>query len=164
MAATDKTALEALTAREFDKLDALLTSVGPQLALKKDAEDTSIKDVIGHRAHWIDLFLGWYADGMAGKTVTFPAAGYKWNELKRYNADLRHRQADLDWPGAVAMLKDRHQRLLDWIGERSQDELYGGPMKGAANDWTPGRWAEAAGPSHYRSVHKYIRARLKASA
>lgn len=73
MAATDKTALKALTGKEFDKLDALLQGVEGQVALKKDAEDTSIKDVIGHRAHWIDLFLGWYADGMAGKTVVFPA-------------------------------------------------------------------------------------------
>lgn len=163
MAATDKTALEALAIKEFDKLEALLKDVDLQAALMKDAEDTSIKDVIGHRAHWIDLFLGWYADGMAGKKVEFPAPGYKWNELKRYNADLRRRQADLTWPDAIDLLKDRHQRLLDWITQRSHDELYGGPMKGAANDWTPGRWAEAAGPSHYRSAHKHIRSRLKAS-
>jgi len=30
-------------------------------------------------------------------------------------------------------------------------------MQGANNDWTTGRWAEAAGPSHYRSAAKFIR-------
>ncbi|MGY6709938.1 MAG: ClbS/DfsB family four-helix bundle protein [Rhizobiaceae bacterium] len=162
MAATEKTELEKLTAREFDKLDAMLQTIDADAAMEKDEDDTSIKDVVGHRAHWIDLFLGWYADGMVGKEVAFPAPGYKWNELKRYNADLRKSQADLDWTAALAMLRDRHRRLLDWMRERSQDELYGRPMKGANNDWSPGRWAEAAGPSHYRSAHKYIRSRLKA--
>lgn len=161
MAATEKTELEKLTAKEFDKLDALLRTIDADAAKEKDEEDTSIKDVVGHRAHWIDLFFGWYADGMAGKKVAFPAPGYKWNELKRYNADLRKSQADMDWTAALAMLRDRHHRLFDWMRERSQDELYGGPMKGANNDWSPGRWAEAAGPSHYRSAHKYIRSRLK---
>ena len=31
-------------------------------------------------------------------------------------------------------------------------------MTGAGNACTPGRWAEAAGPSHDRSVAKWIRA------
>ena len=54
--------------------------------------------MIAHRAHWIALFLGWFADGLGRKTVYFPAKGYKWNDLRRYTADLRARQADLDWP------------------------------------------------------------------
>lgn len=164
VAATEKTELEKLTTKEFEKLDALLQTTDADAAMEKDDEGTSIKDVVGHRAHWTELFLGWYADGMAGKEVAFPAPGYKWNELKRYNADLRKSQADLDWPAALAMLRDRHGELLDWMRERSQDELYGGPMKGANNAWTPGRWAEAAGPSHYRSAHKSIRSRLKGRA
>lgn len=164
MAATQKAQLEALTAKEFEKLHKLLQPIDANAAMEKDVDATSIKDVVGHRAHWIELFLGWYADGVAGKEVAFPAPGYKWNELKRYNTDLRKRQADLDWPAALAMLRDQHLRLVDWMSDRSQEELYGGPMKGAKNDWTPGRWAEAAGPSHYRSASKYVRSRLKARA
>ncbi|NMG37958.1 ClbS/DfsB family four-helix bundle protein [Chelativorans sp. ZYF759] len=162
MAATQKAQLEALTAKEFERLYMLLQPIDANAAMEKDVDHTSIKDVVGHRAHWIELFLGWYADGMAGKEVAFPAPGYKWNELKRYNTDLGKRQADLDWPAALAMLRDQHLRLVDWMSDRSQEELYGGPMKGAKNDWTPGRWAEAAGPSHYRSASKYVRSRLKA--
>lgn len=30
-------------------------------------------------------------------------------------------------------------------------------MTGANNDWAPGRWAVAAGPSHYRSAAKFVR-------
>ncbi len=163
MPATSKDALIEVTEKEFAKLDALLKSVDAERALVKDEEDTSIKDVVAHRAHWIDLFIGWYTDGQAGKDVFFPAKGYKWNELKRYNADLRAKQADLTWPAACKRLRARHKKLLAFMKATSDKALYGGPMIGANNPWTPGRWAEASGPSHYRSAVKYIRARLKSA-
>ncbi|MCR9088241.1 MAG: ClbS/DfsB family four-helix bundle protein [Rhodobacteraceae bacterium] len=162
MAATSKADLLRLTESEFAKLDKLVATIAPDRALLKDADDTSIKDIIAHRAHWIELFEGWYRDGLAGREVHFPAKGYKWNELKRYNADLRARQADLDWPAAKDLLRRKSQELHALIDAASDDDLYGGPMKGARNTWTAGRWAEAAGPSHYRSAAKYIRARLRA--
>ena len=161
MAAKTKTELIAVTQKEFTKLQKLIATIDAPVAMKKRADDTSIKDVIGHRAHWIDLFLGWYRDGQADKTVHFPAEGYKWNDLKRYNADLRARQADLDWPQAVAMLQARFDDLMRFIEGKSDADLYGGPMKGANNAWTPGRWAEAAGPSHFHSAAKYLRACLR---
>ena len=75
----------------------------------EDADATSIKHVVGHRAHWIELFLGWYADGLAGGTVEIPAPGYKWNQLKAYNAMVRKQQADLNWRDVAALLRANHQ-------------------------------------------------------
>lgn len=161
MAAKTKSELLATTQREFEKLMTLLSPLDADTALEKGDEDTSIKDVIAHRAHWIDLFLGWHADGLAGKPVFFPAEGYKWNDLKRYNADLRASQSALDWSGAVAMLSANYVKLTSFVEACSETELYQGPMKGANNAWTPGRWAEAAGSSHFRSASKFIRSALK---
>ncbi len=163
-AAVTKEELLGVAANEFDKLNLLLDRVDVELASVKDDDGTSVKDVVAHRAHWIGLFLGWYHDGLAGKEVHFPAEGYKWNELKRYNADLRAEQADLTWIEACAQLRHAHAELIGFIEARSNADLYGGPMSGANNDWTPGRWAEAAGPSHYRSASKYIRRRLRTAA
>lgn len=89
MAALSKDALRDITVKDFEKLSKLIGGISDATALAKDSDDTSIKDVIAHRAHWIDLYLGWYHDGQAGKEVHFPAKGYKWNELPRYNAALR---------------------------------------------------------------------------
>lgn len=161
MAAHNKPELLDVTRRELGKLVALMEGVDASKALSQDEDDTSIKDVVAHRAHWIELFLGWYADGLAGKPVAFPAPGYKWSELRRYNAELRIAQAHVDWPAAQALLQANAQRLMAFIDGHTDKALYGGPMKGAHNDWTPGRWAEAAGPSHFRSAAKYIRTRLK---
>lgn len=161
MAAKTKSELLVTTQRELEKLSALISPLDADTALDKGDEDTSIKDVIAHRAHWIELFLGWYDDGLAGKLVYFPAEGYKWNDLKRYNADLRETQSNLNWSGAITMLNANYGRLMSFIESSSEADLYGGPMKGANNGWTPGRWAEAAGSSHFRSASKFIRANLK---
>lgn len=164
MAAQNKTELLAVTNKDFAKLEKLLASVPPEKAETKLEDDSSIKDIIGHRGHWITLFLGWYADGVAGKEVFFPAKGYKWNQLKAYNAQLRADQSQLTWADVQALLRANHAQLLELINGLSEAALYGGPMKGANNNWTAGRWAEAAGPSHYRSAQKYIRQMLRAMA
>ena len=110
MAAKSKLELLEVTEKEFEKLAKLIGPIDARTALRKGDEDTSIKDVVAHRAHWIDLFLGWYADGLAGKTVFFPAEGYKWNDLARYNSDLRKRQSELDWPDALALLRANYEK------------------------------------------------------
>ncbi|RVT86882.1 ClbS/DfsB family four-helix bundle protein [Rhodobacteraceae bacterium CCMM004] len=161
-AATDKTALIAVTDRELAKLSASIADIDAQTACAPDDDGTAIKDVIAHRAHWIDLFLGWWREGQAGGTPEMPAPGYTWRDLKRYNADLRARQAHLDWDAVRGLLAERAARLRSFIEGQDDAALYGGPMPGGGNAWTTGRWAEAAGPSHYRSATKYVRARLRA--
>ena len=160
MAATNKADLIAITEKEWAKLTKVLDQVSPDIALKK-IDDVSIKDTVGHRAHWIDLFLGWFHDGQAGKEVHIPAEGYKWNELKRYNADLRERQADLSWDDARTQLVENADALLQFLHNQTDMDLYGGPMKGGNGKWTAGRFAEASGPSHYRSAAKYIRSVMR---
>ncbi|WP_298983600.1 ClbS/DfsB family four-helix bundle protein [uncultured Roseibium sp.] len=164
MAAVSKQQLLDLSTKEWQKLLKILDELPAILRLQKDEEETSPKDIIGHRAHWIELYLGWFRDGRAGKEVFFPAKGYKWNETKRYNADLRQQQSGLTWDAARSMLESNHAELLALIESLSEEELYGGPMKGANNNWTAGRWAEAAGPSHYRSAAKYLRRRMRIAA
>ncbi|WP_171178955.1 ClbS/DfsB family four-helix bundle protein [Ruegeria sp. HKCCD8929] len=161
MAATNKTELLEVSEKEFAKLERLIAAITNEQAIQQDEDATSIKDVVAHRAHWIGLFLGWYSDGQAGKPVYFPAKGYKWNDLKRYNSELRLQQKDMGWDAAVSALQDGNAKLMQFIQSHSNSGLYDGPMQGANNNWTTGRWAEAAGPSHFRSAAKYIRARLR---
>lgn len=161
MPAKSKADLLAVTQAQYSKLKALIDLVGPHQAMIPDEDGITLKDIVAHRAHWIDLFLGWYHDGQKGRTPYFPAKGFKWNDLKRYNADLRAAQKHLDWDAACAMLAKNAEALLGLIESLDDAALYSGQMKGASSKWTVGRWAEAAGGSHYRSAAKYIRARRK---
>ena len=159
-AATTKADLLAITRRDYGKLEKVVENIGDADALKVRDEETAIKDIIGHRAHWIDLFLGWMADGQAGREVHIPAKGYKWNQLKAYNAKVRADQSGLGWDEAKAMLADRHGKLVALIEDMDDTALYGQPMAGQEK-WTAGRFAEASGASHYRSAAKVIRGWMK---
>ncbi|MCF2905278.1 ClbS/DfsB family four-helix bundle protein [Octadecabacter sp. CECT 8868] len=161
-AATNKADLIEVTEKDYAKLRAVMAKVTPDQAMRKRGDDTSIKDIVGHRAHWIALFLRWYREGQAGVDVQIPAKGYKWNQLKAYNAALREVQSGMTWAQACDQLDANHTKLVQFINSLPCDDLYGAPMKGGNNAWTTGRWAEAAGPSHYRSAAKWIRACLRA--
>lgn len=158
--ATTKTELILVTEGEYAKLRKLAQALDARVA-SLAPEGTSIKDVLGHRAYWILLFLGWYHDGQAGKDVHFPAKGYSWADLRRFNAHVTARHKDLSWTEAQTLLDHRHGDLMTFLHRLSGPDLYGAPMQGAKNGWTTGRWAEAAAASRYRSAAKFIRAVLR---
>ena len=158
MAATTKADLIAVTEKEFAKLQAALEDVDGALATTPHPQDKiTIKDTVLHRVHWINLFFKWRRDGMAGKAVEIPAPGYKWNQLKAYNAKIREETQDVPWPNARDRLKRAHAKFLKLLNELDEKELYGKSPHAWTNKWTLGRWAESSGPSHYRSAAKYIR-------
>ncbi len=163
-AATSKSELLTVLDAEWVKLGKVIEKVPEALALEPDKDGTTIRDVLGHRAAWIDLYLGWIAQSATGGPIPMPAEGYKWSMLPELNAKIRRDQADLGWPDARALLEDRKAALVATLQDHSNAALYGGPMPGGNGKWTMGRYGESSGPSHFRSAAKYIRARLKAAA
>lgn len=159
MAAASKRDLLRMTETEFENLRQAVDGLPAILRLEKDADGITPKDIIGNRAHWIDLYLGWIRNSQAGKVLVLPIAGHEWNGRKRYDADLRQRQSGLSWRSACSLLETNHAELLALIERLPNGQLYGGPMKGAKTRWSAGRWAEAAGASHYRSAAEYLRRR-----
>ncbi|MEJ6393673.1 ClbS/DfsB family four-helix bundle protein [Gymnodinialimonas sp. 2305UL16-5] len=158
-AATTKHDLLTATDKEWHKLQDLLDRVPDRLAMLPHEDDgPSIRDIVTHRAHWTQLFFQWLDEGEAAQ---MPDHGVKWNALKPYNAALRARYSEMNWKTARAWLDETHGRLRNWIEGTDEHVLYGEPMPGG-NGWTRGRYAEASGPSHYRSAAKYVRSVLKA--
>ncbi|MEM0948969.1 MAG: ClbS/DfsB family four-helix bundle protein [Pseudomonadota bacterium] len=160
-AAQTKDELVSACADAFARLQTDLAKVPEPLANAPDAEGWSVCAVIAHRAYWIDLFLGWWSDGKAGRPVRMPAPGYSWQDVKALNTRLRSDQAVLTWGDARKLLDDRHKRLMTLLNELDDARLYGGPMTGGNGKWTTGRYAEAAGASHYRSAQRFVRRRMK---
>lgn len=158
MAATTKADLADLTEKEFVKLQTALEDVDDKLATTLHPQDKiTIKDTVLHRVHWLNLFFKWHRDGAAGKDVAVPAPGYKWNQLKEYNAKIREETKDVPWPNAHKRLKQAHKKFLKLINGIDEKTLYGKSPYAWTGKWTLGRWAESSAPSHYRSAAKYIR-------
>lgn len=161
-AATDKTDLLAAFDKELAKLRKTLALVDEHLSSACGPEDdTSIRGVIAHRTHWMGLFQGWYQDGKAGRTVHVPAKGYKWNQLKPCNAILYAKGDQTAWPDLLAAFDTACQDLRRFIETCDDAELYSLGRYDWTGKWTLGRYAEASGPSHFRSANTYLRKVLR---
>ncbi|WP_349363144.1 MAG: ClbS/DfsB family four-helix bundle protein [Roseitalea porphyridii] len=164
-AATTRDDLLTAFDRERAKLDRTLSGVDADMADRHAADDpTTIKSVIAHRTHWIGLFFDWYEQGLAGKTVETPAPGVKWNQLKSYNAAIYEDGAARPW----TEVRDGFERAADdlraFIADGDDALLYAPGLYPWMNKWTLGRWAEASGPSHFRSANAYVRKVLRDNA
>lgn len=164
-AATTRDELLAVFDRELAKLARTLDTVDETSAALHAADDTAtIKGVIAHRTHWIGLFFDWYRGGVAGETVETPAPGVKWNQLKAYNAPIYENANPRPWSELRAEFDAAVARLRAFIADNDDDLLYVPGLYDWMNKWTLGRWAEAAGPSHFRSANAHIRKVLRDNA
>lgn len=164
-AATNAQELLAVFDKELAKLQKTLDGVDEDLAGRHTAADAvTIKGVIAHRTHWIGLFFDWYEGGVAGETVETPAPGVKWNQLKAYNAPIYEAANGRPWPELKREFDAAAARLRAFIAGNDDEVLYVKGLYPWMNNWTIGRWAEASGPSHFRSANTHIRKVLRENA
>tara|TARA_Y100000815_G_C13144550_1_gene425632 strand:- start:128 stop:634 length:507 start_codon:yes stop_codon:yes gene_type:complete len=164
VAATNKTELLAVFDGELARLRQTLASVDEQTSTLSSPEDTTtIKGIIAHRTHWMGLFHQWFEDGVAGREVSVPAKGYKWNQLKAYNAPLYLKGNDTPWADLLREFETACKKLRSFIASREDHDLYAQGVYAWTGKWTLGRYAEASGPSHFRSANTCIRKTLRAA-
>ncbi|MEM9342475.1 MAG: ClbS/DfsB family four-helix bundle protein [Pseudomonadota bacterium] len=161
-AAANKHDLLAAFDTELAKLRKTLSGIDEeQSSLSLPDDNTTIKGVIAHRTHWMEKFHRWYQDGVAGRDVHVPAKGYKWNQLKEYNAPVYSRGDKMAWNDLRVEFDDACDKLREFIEGLDDSELYTAGFHGWTGRWTLGRYAEASGPSHFRSANVYIRKVLR---
>ena len=107
------------------------------------------------------MFHRWHEDGIAGREVFLPAKGYKWSQLKEYNAALYERGNQMTWAELRSEFNSACDKLRTFIEARDDAELYADGVHAWTGKWTLGRYAEASGPSHFRSANTYIRKVLR---
>lgn len=160
--ATSKTDLLAVFDKNLAKLRKTLDGVDEATSsLSTPDDDTTIKGVIAHRTHWMGMFHGWYDDGAAGREVHVPAKGYQWNQLKEYNAPIYAKGNQTPWAELLSDFEAACDKLRRFIAAQDDDTLYISGAHAWTGKWTLGRFAEAAGPSHFRSANTYIRKALR---
>ncbi|MCD1634154.1 ClbS/DfsB family four-helix bundle protein [Martelella mediterranea] len=163
-AATNKSELLAVFDKDLAKLRKTLDAVDEDTSTLSAPDDAvTVKGIIAHRTHWMGMFHRWYEDGVAGREVFVPAKGYKWNQLKAYNAPVYAKGDETPWPDLLSAFDAACDRLRSFIVARDHHELYTDGVYTWTGRWTLGRYAEATGPSHFRSANSYIRKALKAA-
>lgn len=163
-AATNKSELLAVFDKDLAKLKKTLEAVDEETSTLSAPDDAvTVKGIIAHRTHWMGMFHHWYEDGVSGREVFVPAKGYKWNQLKAYNAPVYAKGDETPWPDLLSAFDAACDRLRSFIVARDDQELYADGVHAWTGKWTLGRYAEASGPSHFRSANSYIRKALKAA-
>jgi hypothetical protein len=161
-AATNKSDLLAVFDKNLAKLRKTLDDIDEEKSSLSAPDDTTtIKGIIAHRTHWMGMFHGWYEDGVAGREVCVPAKGFKWNQLKAYNAPLYAKGNETPWADLLSEFEVACDKLRTFIETHDNAELYTSGVHNWTGKWTLGRYAEASGPSHFRSANTYIRRALR---
>lgn len=161
-AATNKPELLSTFDKGLAKLRKTLDEINEETSTLSASDDTTtIKGIIAHRTHWMGMFHRWYEDGVSGREVFLPAKGYKWNQLKAYNAPLYAKGNDTSWAELLSEFEAACDRLRTFIEAHDDHDLYASGVYGWTGKWTLGRYAEASGPSHFRSANTYIRKALR---
>ncbi len=156
---TKKQLLEKTT-DEFEALMQTLNRFDPSKADLCDQDGYCAKRVVGHRAEWISFFFKWCDAVAAGEKPDIPAKGFTWKDTPAMNLKIWDRQKQMSWQDVLQLLVNKHALLLKHIETKSENELYSQPLF-PGTKWTQGRYAEAAGPSHYRSANKFLKKLLK---
>jgi hypothetical protein len=125
-------------------------------------DNWTVDDLLAHLSAWHRLFLGWYSDGVAGKTPQLPAPGYKWNETPRLNREIWQQNRDRPTNELRHELERSHAEVLDIAEQLSADELF----RPGALTWTGKNalvtYLGANTSSHYRFARKVLKRWAKA--
>lgn len=161
-AATNKADLLVGFDKELAKVTKTLDGLDEKTAgLHAVDDETTIKGILAHRIHWVDLFFGWYEGGKAGKKVEIPAPGVKWNQLKPYNAPIYAAGNERSLADLRKDFDAQFVRLRKFLEAQDDAELYTPDRYAWTGKWGVGRWAESTGPAHFRSANTYIRKVLR---
>jgi len=160
---TTKTQLLTEIVAERKALEKLIASLSPaQLTQTGIFGVWSVKDVLAHLMEWEQMFLGWYAAGLAGETPTMPAEGFNWRELPQLNQRIFEKYAGASFEDVLSQCENSYQQIIELVENLPEADLF-----------IAGRypWTGAHGlvsfilpntSSHYRWARNGIRKGLKA--
>lgn len=110
--------------KERRKLEELLSSIPSEVKTEEVTEGLSVKGVLAHRSEWGRMMIDWYTTTTRGKTPAVPSAKYKWNQLKKLNADIQSRFKDTPLEEIEAEFRRVHNRLFELLESASEEELF----------------------------------------
>lgn len=160
---TTKTQLLAEIVAERLALEKLIAPLSPtQMTQAGILGEWSVKDVLAHLMEWEQMFLSWYAAGLAGKTPAIPAEGFNWRQLPQLNQRIFEKYASAALEDVLSQAENSYGQMLTLIQDLPEVDLF-----------TPGRFPWTGEhplvsfiipntSSHYRWARNGIRKGLKA--
>lgn len=83
----------------------------------------SVKDLLAHLTAWEQLFLAWYADELAGKTVHLPVEGMTWEQIDELNQMIFEEHREKTFETVRGEAETSFQQILDAVEGMTEEVI-----------------------------------------
>jgi len=158
---TTRAELEHLTRSSFEALQAELAEAGARAGGIPCVDGWSVKDLLAVRAWWTEHVVDWIEAGRRGDRPIIPAAGYKWNETPRLNADVVRATRGESYRSVRARLERGFERVMRTIDSLDDRQLLDAGVFGWAGNHPVSRWISLNTARQYTTARTFVRRALR---
>lgn len=145
--------------KRYEKYDAEFEQVPETLKNERIEEvDKTPSENLSYQLGWVNLILQWEKDEKAGKVVTTPAPGYKWNNLGGLYQSFYETYGKYSLTEQRRMLNNSVTELCEWLQTLSDKELFESGQRDWATTkamWPVYKWV------HINTVAPFTNFRIK---
>lgn len=124
--------------------------------------DNNLRDIFIHLYEWHQLLLNWVEANQNGRIKPFLPAPYNWKNYGQMNAAFWKKHQSTTYEEAKKLLLDSHGKVMDMIGEYSNEELFEKKHFSWTGTTNMGSYCISATSSHYEWAAKKIKMQIKA--
>ncbi|WP_366503761.1 ClbS/DfsB family four-helix bundle protein [Arcanobacterium phocae] len=174
--AKTKTELLEATTSQWDKLQALIDSMRPEienasLFIGADFDrpephwgrDKNLRDVLAHLYAWQKMLFDFVDANQNGIARPFLPAPHTWRTTPALNAEIWEHYQDTPLGDIQKMLTSSHSRIIELIESFTDEELFTKKYFPWTGTTSLGSYMVSAAPSHYDWAIKKLRAHQKAN-
>jgi hypothetical protein len=141
----------------FGKLRVELDNGGSRLGSLPCVDNWTVKDLLAVRAWWTEHVVAWIEAGQRGEVSVTPAAGYRWHETPRLNADIVRSTGRESYRSIRRRLEHGFARVLGLIVELNDRELLEVGVFPWAGKYPISRWLSINTVRQYTTARTFIR-------
>lgn len=160
---TTRAELVDLVSTSYAKLERELDTVRADTAQLPCVDEWSIKDVLAVRVWWTEHVVDWIEAGPTA-SLELPAAGYRWSETPRLNADIVRACADEPYEQLRSRLRLGVKRVLATIETLDDRALLEPKAFGWSGKWPIARWISINTARQYTTARTFVRRALRQAA
>ncbi len=147
----------------YTKLRAELDAAGSSVSALPCVDEWSVKDLLAVRTWWTEHVIDWVEAGQRGEMPATPAAGYRWNETPRLNAEVVIESRRRSYESIRAGLEQGYRRVMDTIDSLDDTELLEVGVFPWAGKYPISRWISINTTRQYLTARTYIRRAMRES-
>jgi len=123
--------------------------------------DQNLRDVLVHLYEWHMLLINWITANTGGKAQSFLPEPYNGSNYAQMNVAFWQKHQSTPYMDAEAMLRESHARVVELIGQFSDEALFARAHFAWTGTTSLGAYCVSATSSHYDWAMKKIKAHQK---